>query len=77
MSVVYASWNGSTQTRAWQVLAGSDPECMSVVAGHVLRSGFETTVSTPDPGPYFQVKALDAHGRVIGVSRAVKLPRQR
>jgi hypothetical protein len=72
-SVVYASWNGSTQTRAWQVLAGSCPECLSVVADHARRSGFETTVTTGNPGPYFQVKALDAKGEVIGVSRVVKL----
>jgi hypothetical protein len=72
-SVVYASWNGSTQTSAWQVLAGSDPKSLSVVVGHALRSGFETAVTTPTPGPYFQVRALDAKGRVIGESRVVKL----
>jgi hypothetical protein len=72
-SVVYASWNGSTQTSAWQVLAGSDPKSLSVVVGHAPRSGFETTVTTPAPGPYFEVRALDAKGRVIGESRVVKL----
>lgn len=70
----YASWNGSTQTRAWQVLAGPGPDRMSVVAGHAPRTGFETAVTTPSPGPYFQVKTLDAQGKVIGVSRAVTRP---
>ncbi|MGW1756241.1 hypothetical protein [Streptomyces mirabilis] len=72
-SVVHASWNGSTQTEAWQVLAGSDPHSLSVVVRHAPRSGFETAVTTPTPGPYFKVRALDAKGRVIGDSRVVKL----
>lgn len=72
--VVYASWNGSTETKAWQVLAGPRPDSMSVIAGHALRSGFETAVTTDNPGPYFQAKALDAQGKVIGVSLIVKLP---
>ncbi|MFD9968742.1 arylsulfotransferase family protein [Streptomyces sp. NPDC059011] len=71
-SVVYASWNGSTQTRAWQVLAGPDPDDLSVVVRHAPRSGFETAITTSDPGPYFQVKALDARGRVLKVSKVVR-----
>ncbi|MET7380490.1 arylsulfotransferase family protein [Streptomyces sp. NPDC005526] len=73
-NVVYASWNGSTQTRAWRVLAGSDPHSLSVVVKHAPRSGFETAVTTKSPGPYFQVKALNARGRVLGTSRVVTLP---
>lgn len=70
-SVVYASWNGSTQTRAWQVLAGSDPDSLSVVVGKAPRSGFETAITTNAPGPYFQVKALNAQGKVLGTSHVV------
>lgn len=75
-SVVYASWNGSTQTRAWQVLAGPGPRALSVVVAHAPRTGFETAVTTRSSGPYFQVKALDANGRVLGVSKVVTVPRR-
>lgn len=72
-SVVYASWNGSTQTRAWQLLAGPDPESLSVVVGHATRSGFETAITTNSRGPYFQVKALDPAGKILGTSTVAKL----
>lgn len=71
-SVVYASWNGSTQTRAWQVLAGPDPGSLSVVVRRAPRSGFETAITTNSPGPYFQVRALDSWGRVLKASKVVK-----
>ncbi|WP_243769070.1 arylsulfotransferase family protein [Streptomyces cyanogenus] len=74
-SVVYASWNGSTQTRAWQVLAGPNADSLSVVVKRAERSGFETAVRTGSPGPYFQVRALDAAGKVLRASRIVKLSR--
>lgn len=73
-NVVYASWNGSTETRAWRVLAGSNPHSLSVVVRHAPRSGFETAVTTNSPGPYFQVQALNARGKVLGTSRVVPLP---
>ncbi|WP_239381493.1 arylsulfotransferase family protein [Frankia sp. CIT1] len=71
--VVYASWNGSTETRAWQVLAGPDADSLSVVVGHASRSGFETAVATNSPGPYFQVRALDVTGKVLRSSKVVKI----
>ncbi len=76
-NVVYASRNGSTQTRAWRVLAGRTPGSLSVVARHVPRSGFETAVTTNDRGPYFQVKALDSRGKVLRSSPVVTLSRRR
>ena len=72
-SVVYASWNGSTRTKAWQVLAGPTPRSLSVAVTHTRRTGFETAVTTPAPGPYFQVRALDAAGKVLRTSKIVKL----
>lgn len=71
--LVYASWNGSTETREWQLLAGCKPKNLMLVLTRA-KSGFETTLSTRDLGPYFQVRALDARGRVIGKSKIVKLP---
>ncbi|MFJ3231704.1 arylsulfotransferase family protein [Streptomyces sp. NPDC086787] len=70
-TVVYASWNGSTQTRAWRVLAGPSPKSLSVVVRHAVRTGFETAVPTAAPGPYFQVQALDEKGRVLKSSGVV------
>lgn len=70
---VYASWNGSTQTAAWQVLAGPAPDALSVVVDRAARSGFETAISTANPGPYFQVRPLDAAGKTLGTSAVTKL----
>lgn len=69
---VYASWNGSTETVQWQVLAGSKPKKLSLV-GSACKSGFETAIliRKKGQGPYFQVKALNANGHVIGESRIV------
>lgn len=67
---VYASWNGSTQTKAWSVYAGESPNCLTRVKT-VKKSGFETVISTHNPGPYFKVKALNAKGRVIGQSKII------
>ena len=69
---VYASWNGSTETTKWQVLAGSKPQKLSK-AGSADKSGFETAIGSSKKGPYFQVMALDAQGHVIGESKIVKL----
>lgn len=68
---VYASWNGSTQTARWQVLAGSDPDQLSLVVT-APRTGFETAIEVGTPGPYLLVQALDIYGKVIGRSRVVK-----
>lgn len=71
-SVVYASWNGSTKTEAWQVFAGDCPEHLSKIKT-ADKSGFETAIKVNNHGPFFKVKALNAKGRVIGVSNVVKL----
>lgn len=69
--IVYASWNGSTETAEWQVFAGS--KCKLSLVGSSLRTGFETAITVNHTGPYFQVKALDANGNVIGKSKVTKL----
>jgi hypothetical protein len=65
---VYASWNGATRVAAWRVLAGSDASSLRPVA-RADRSGFETPI--PVSGGYhaFEVQALNAQGRAIGVSK--------
>lgn len=67
---VYASWNGSTETAAWQVFAGKDPDKLSLIAS-AAKSGFETAIASANKGPYFQVKALNSSGKVIGISTIV------
>lgn len=71
-ALVYASWNGSTQTAAWEVFAGCSPNKLSKVKT-VEKSGFETAITVHDLGPYFRVVALNGNGRVIGISKLVRL----
>jgi hypothetical protein len=67
-TTVYASWNGATRVAAWRVLAGAASGRLTPVA-RAPRSGFETTISVSGAHQRFEVQALDAAGRAIGVSR--------
>lgn len=71
--IVYASWNGSTETSAWQIFAGKSPSTLFKVAT-AARSGFETAIPVNDKGPYFQVKAVNSLGQIIGASKVVRAP---
>ncbi len=71
-TTVYASWNGSTETASWQVWAGEKPKKLKLAAS-AAKNGFETAIEVDVPGPYFQVRALDALGQVIGESKIIKL----
>lgn len=72
-TTVYASWNGSTETAAWQVLAGSSESSLVVVVPKAPRRGFETSVAVPGTAQYYQVKALNSAGQVIGISAVVSM----
>jgi len=65
---VWASWNGATQVRGWQVLEG--PPGALVPVAHRERRGFETSISAvaPAKGDQIVVQALDAHGKVLATS---------
>jgi EmrB/QacA subfamily drug resistance transporter len=67
-TTVYASWNGATKVVSWRVLAGSGGGWLAVVASGA-RSGFETAIPVAQSYASFEVQALDAAGRVIGVSQ--------
>lgn len=69
--VVYASWNGATEVRSWEVFAGHSPKKLKKVKS-ARKAGFETDVKVSAKGPYYQVKALDGEGNVIGSSVVVK-----
>ena len=73
--VVYASWNGSTQTRAWQVLAGPRRHVRCVVVRFARRTGFQTAIRVRSHWRYFRVRAIGSHGEVLGTSPVVKLAR--
>lgn len=67
LATLYASWNGSTETASWQAFAGPTPNALSLVVT-APKSGFETAIPVVNPGPYYQVKALNALNEVIGES---------
>jgi hypothetical protein len=70
-TTVYASWNGATEVAGWQTLAGEGATTLRVV-GTAPRRGFETQIRLPDLAPAVQVRALDASGNVLAVSRVVQ-----
>ncbi len=69
---VYASWNGSTQTAAWELLAGRTRRSLSPVS-ITPRNGFQAAIATSAAGPFYQVKALNADGAVLSASGVVSV----
>ncbi len=70
--LVYASWNGSTETASWKLFSGRSKNDLSHVKT-VDRNGFETIIKSKKMGPYFKVEALNDKGDVIGVSPIVQI----
>jgi hypothetical protein len=68
----YASWNGATGVRAWQLLAGAQPGTLTPVSSTAMR-GFESALHSASAGPYFSVRALDESGLVLGQSSTVSV----
>jgi hypothetical protein len=71
-NTVYASWNGSTSTRSWQVLGGAHPSTLRTL-GYAPWQGFETAISIPRGGGYVRVIALDGSGRPLGSSAVARI----
>ncbi|HET9059075.1 MAG TPA: arylsulfotransferase family protein [Acidimicrobiales bacterium] len=69
--VVYASWNGSTATSTWRVLAGEHPGHLGPV-GAEESAGFETEIAVNSAGPFYQAVAVGASGQVLARSPAVR-----
>lgn len=67
---VYASYNGSTETTAWRIAGGPDPNNLTTLRT-VPKDGFETTVNIATSSCYFQVTALDGTGQELGTSTVV------
>jgi hypothetical protein len=70
-TTVYASWNGSTQLAKWQVLGGSSPSKMGVIAS-AGKSAFETPIKLRSSQPYLEVQALDSKGKVLAHTKPIK-----
>jgi arylsulfotransferase ASST len=68
----YASWNGATEVRGWELLVGETAERLRPVAT-VPATGFETSLpaAAASLGTRVAVRALDAAGAALGRSRTV------
>jgi hypothetical protein len=67
---LYARWNGKTDVAFWEVLAGPDANHLSKIAGHDW-AGLETAIQLETPPHAVAVRALDVHGRLLGVSETI------
>ncbi len=68
----FASWNGSTETASWELLAGSGERNLQQVSA-VPRDGFETAMPVPKGVTHIAVAALDASGAVLAQSKTVSV----
>ena len=68
---IYASWNGATEVATWHVMAGENPRKLTELAS-TPREGFETVITVKTTEPYVGVRAVDASGKALGSSRAIK-----
>jgi hypothetical protein len=66
---LYASWNGATQVKEWQVLDGLTEYNLSADGSPHPRTDFETTITLPIPPSYVAVQAMTAKGQVLGQSK--------
>jgi hypothetical protein len=70
-TTVYVSWNGATEVAGWQLYTGDDASSLRYT-GTAPRRGFETQIRLRGPAPAVQVRAVDAHGAVIGETGVVE-----
>jgi hypothetical protein len=70
-ATLYTSWNGATEVASWEFLAGPNVYAMLPLQTGP-RTGFEASFTTTSPGPFYQTKALDIHGNVIGTSNFLR-----
>jgi hypothetical protein len=66
---LFTSWNGATEVRYWQLIAGPNPRSLTAVRV-VRKRGFETAIPAPHY-PWLAVRALDKRKRTLGTSRPV------
>ncbi len=71
---VAASWNGSTEVRAWQLLAGPRPDALKPVGRPARWQDLETSIVRATAQPVLAVDALDADGSALARSATVRVP---
>jgi hypothetical protein len=69
-NTLYASWNGATEVRSWQLLGGSDKKKLRPLLA-VPKTGFEAAIPLPDDVPWVAVRALDRLGWSLARSAPV------
>jgi hypothetical protein len=69
-STLYASWNGATEVKTWQLLGGPEKDKLRPLL-NVPRDGFETALPLPESAAWVAVRALDRLGRSMARSAAV------
>jgi EmrB/QacA subfamily drug resistance transporter len=74
-TTVYASWNGATQLVSWRLLAGASSNRLRAVSS-ATKAGFETAISVPQSYQSFQLQALGAKGKIVGVSKPFSLAKR-
>jgi hypothetical protein len=68
---VYVSWNGATEVKKWQLLAGPNKKALRPVRT-VRKKGFETTIPLSGDPEWIAVRALDRRDRPMARSAAVQ-----
>jgi hypothetical protein len=66
------SWNGATEVAAWRLEAGAARSDLQPVATK-RKTGFETAFAVPGSDGVAVALALDAKGRELGRSNAIRL----
>jgi hypothetical protein len=69
---VYVSWNGATDVVAWRLDSGPRPGALGAGAA-VRRQGFETALRATPGDKWARAVALDASGKVLGRSKALRI----
>jgi hypothetical protein len=72
---VAASWNGSTEVRAWRVVAGPTPNALKAVGRPAQWTELETTIVRATSEPVVAIAALDADGATLARSGPTRVGR--
>jgi len=70
--LVYASWNGATEIHSWRLETGASASSLPDAAA-TRKTGFETELIAPPGARFAAVVALDANGKPLGRSKAMKI----
>jgi hypothetical protein len=72
---LWASWNGATEVRRWQVLAGPSPDRLAPFGAPVPFEDLETRMRVRSGRPWFAVRALGAGNAALSTSRPMRAGR--